>query len=442
MKDKEIAKLVKEAGGTAYYVGGYVRDKIMGRKTSDIDMEIYGISEKELVEILGSIGEVYGKGKSFFTYRIKGYDIDIALPRKEIKTGKGHKGFAVEAQPFSSPEKAYKRRDFTVNALLEDVLTGEVLDYCNGISDIKNKVIRQVNENTFSEDPLRALRMCRFSAMLGFEVANETIELAKKAELSELAAERVQKETMKAIMKSEKPSIYFETLKEAELLDVWFPELKNIIGIEQDKRFHPEGDVWTHTMIVLDNAAQVREEAEYPEGFMMASLLHDLGKAETTYEDEDGKIRSIGHEKHLEPVKKFMSRLALPKKMMKYVENMVTYHMRPNQLVNQKSKQKAINRLYDESISPGDLILISKADYLGGKNRDYTEHEEYLMNGLEEYLRIMDEPEVTGKDLINEGIKPGKEMGELLDKAHRMKLSGLKKDEIIRQIIGDMKGQI
>ena len=211
----ELAKQVADLGGRAYYVGGYVRDKILGKPNKDIDIEIHGISQDDLVRLLKSYGSVDIQGKSFGVLKVKGYDVDISQPRRERKTGEKHTDFSVEVDPFMGTEEAAKRRDFTMNALMQDVLNGEIIDHFGGMQDIKDKTIRHVNDKTFKEDTLRVLRAAQFAARFGFSVAPETKEIMARLNLSNLPRERINEEMKKALLKSEKPSMFFDALKSA-----------------------------------------------------------------------------------------------------------------------------------------------------------------------------------------------------------------------------------
>ena len=208
MIEKQIAQLVKEKGGRTFYVGGYVRDKLLNIENKDVDIEIHSINEEQLIDILKQVGEPISYGKSFGIFSLKGYDIDIALPRSEKAIGKGHKDFKIDLDPFIGYKQAARRRDITINALMQDVLTNEILDYYNGLSDLKNKIIRQVDSSTFIEDPLRVLRVAQFASRFEFEVAQETIELCKTIDLTYLTKERVEEELRKCLLKGKKPSIF------------------------------------------------------------------------------------------------------------------------------------------------------------------------------------------------------------------------------------------
>ena len=307
-----IAKLVKIYGGDTYFVGGYVRDKILGKSNKDIDIEVHNIHPNNLKEILNRLGKVKTQGISFGVYNLCGYDIDIAQPRMENAIGRGHKDFEVTVDPFIGTTKAAKRRDFTINAIMENVLTGEIVDPFNGIEDLKNRIIRHVDDNSFSEDPLRVLRAAQFAARFNFVIADETKLIMNKMDLSTLSRERIYEELKKAMLKSNKPSIFFERLREVDQLDYWFPEVKALFNCKQNASYHPEGDVWTHTMEVIDYAANIKTTASNPEYFLIAALCHDFGKPLSTTIDDNGDVHSYDHENiGVDVAKTFLNRINL-----------------------------------------------------------------------------------------------------------------------------------
>ncbi len=430
-KVKEIARKAGEAGGRAYYVGGFVRDRLLGFPTKDIDVEVHGIYPDKLREIVSSQGSVLEMGESFGIFSLKGTDIDIAMPRKETVTGRGHRDFEVFVDPFIGVRKAAARRDFTVNALMEDVLTGEIIDCYGGLSDLKNKVLRHVTDKSFPEDPLRVLRLAQFSARFGFSVHEKTKELCKTIELSSLSRERIEGEMKKALLKSEKPSVFFEVLREVNGLDFWFPELKKLINLPQNPAFHPEGDVWVHTMQVLDRAVSFREKVSDPFSFMMSALCHDLGKIEATKEI-DGVIHAYAHESLGQPlVKDFLSRITGDKSVINYVLNMSLYHMKPGVMARAGSSQKSFNKLFDDSVCPFDLICLALSDE-GERNEGV---ENILFRKLEIFNETMSRPFVQGKDLIDAGLKPDKSFSEILAYAHKLRLAGVNKESALKQTL-------
>lgn len=438
---KKIAKEVHKEGGKTYFVGGYVRDKILGLENKDIDIEVHHITPEQLKTILNRFGIIQEIGASFGILNLKGFDIDIAQPRMEKANGRGHKDFEVFVDPFIGEEKAAIRRDFTINALMEDVLTGEILDFFGGKEDLKNGVIRHINDDTFVEDPLRVLRAAQFASRFGFIVADETIQLSKTMDLSTLTRERIFGETEKALLKGKKPSVFFEVLKQMEQLNIWFPEVKALIGVEQSPIHHPEGDVWNHTMLVVDKAAELKEISKNPLELMFAALCHDFGKTVATTIEKDGRIRSIGHELDgLTIVDRFISRLTTEVRLKKIVLNHTRLHMRPHMLF--KSRIKATNKLFDESLCPEDLLLVAKADRMGRTEIDMEveiNKETYLKERLSIFNDMMSQPQVTGQDLIKAGITPGPIFKEMLDKAHNLSLGGVSKENALKQVLGEYK---
>ncbi len=433
---RSIAEKVAAAGGRTFFVGGLVRDHVLGLDNKDVDIEVHGITPRALLDVLGLLGEVTRMGASFGVFGLKSYDLDIAMPRKENAVGRGHKDFEVYVDPFIGYEKAALRRDFTMNAMMEDVLTGEILDFFGGQDDMKKRLIRHVNDGTFREDPLRVLRAAQFAARFQFQIAAGTRELSRTLSLQDIASERVLGELNKALMKSEKPSIFFEELRKMEQLSYWFPEVEALINVPQSPKYHLEGDAWTHTMMVLDAAARLRSDAVYPEGFMMAALAHDYGKAVSTVIEGD-KISAINH--HLTGIKtakRFLRRISNEIRLERYVLNMVELHMGPNMMADAISSEKATTRMFDQSACPEDLLLLAKADHLGkGTAESYSISEAFLQERLALYKERMAQPYVQGRDLIEAGFNPGVAFSEALDYAHKMRLAGVPKEDALKQTI-------
>ena len=435
-----IAEKVSNAGGRAYYVGGFVRDSLLGIESKDIDLEIHGITPECLDEVLKTLGNTLTFGNSFGIISLQHYNIDISLPRKDENDSRGGKEFFSFVDPFVGTENAARRRDLTINSMMQDILTEEIIDHFGGLQDLENGIIRHVDDITFAEDPLRVLRTAQFAARFQFDVDKETIQLSRNLSLADIPRERIWGELEKALMKSEKPSIFFSVLREMSQLDIWFPEIKSLIGIEQEPQFHPEGDVWNHTMLVLDYAAKLRNQATHPLEFMMSALCHDLGKITTT-QKIDGRIRALCHETEGLPLaKNFLDRLTNESKLQKYVLNMMELHMRPNQMAAQKSKSKSMCKLFDSSVSPDDLLLLSKADHCSRPNAShYEETEKYLKDNLNIYRERIEMPCVTGADLINAGFEPGKAFKDALDYARKLQLAGIQKDNALCQTLAFLR---
>lgn len=439
-KDRNMAERlaleVKKYGGTAYYVGGYVRDHLLHLENKDIDIEIHGVEVSVLKQILDSLGERVSMGESFGIFALKGYGVDIALPRKEKAIGKGHRDFETFTDPMIGTFEAAKRRDFTINALMMDVLTGEIVDHFDGREDLERRILRHVSTETFPEDALRVLRGAQFAARFHCEVAPETVMLCKAMSLSELSRERVWEELRKALLKSDTPSVFFWVLRKMEQLGTWFPEVENLIGVEQNPVYHAEGDVFCHTMMVLDEAAKYRDEVSDPFGFMLTALCHDFGKPVCT-EVIKGKICSHQHEiKGLPLVETFLRRLTNETKRIAYVLNLTEFHMKPNAYASLGSSEKATNKLFDSVSCARDLVYFSKADHFGRITEKASEfQEDFLWERLRIYEELMQKPCVMGRDLIAAGLTPDPHFKEFLDYAHKLHLAGVEKESALKQTL-------
>ena len=430
-----ISEEVRSKGGTTYYVGGCVRDKLLGKPSKDIDIEVHNIEPSEFEKILSEFGEVTKIGASFGVYNVKGYNIDFSFPRTERKIGEKHTDFEVTIDPYIGLEQATRRRDFTINALMKNVLTGEIIDFWNGRADLQAGIIRHIDDETFIEDPLRVLRAAQFSARFGFDIALETLELCRHISLSELSRERIFTETEKALMKSDKPSIFFEQLRRMNQLDFWFPEIKTLIGAKQNEQYHQEGDVWNHTMLVLDEVAKLRDKAVNPLYFMLAALCHDFGKPTALSVDESGISHTFTHETvGLPVVKTFLERLTSEKTLIKYILNMTELHMQPNIKAENKSRIKSTNKMFDQSVEPHDLILLAECDSRG-KIPEGNVNTEFLCERLGIYREMMKEPHLTGDDLIAAGFVPCKEFSDVLAYAHKLRLAGVNKEHALSQTV-------
>ena len=438
--DMEMAKMIAEGadalGGCAYFVGGYVRDMIKGGEGKDIDIEVHGLTPNQLKGLLDSLGQRLDMGESFGIFGLKGYSIDIAMPRKESCRGKGHRDFDVFVDPHIGTLGAAKRRDFTVNAMMQNILTGEIIDHFGGREDLEKGIIRHVNDSSFAEDPLRVLRGAQFASRFNFEIAEETKALCRSMDISTLPKERIMGETQKALLKAERPSIFFEKMREMGQLSVWFPELEALIGVEQNPKYHSEGDVWVHTMMVLDQAAGLKQYSSNPLGFMLSAVAHDMGKAVAT-ELIDGVIHAYGHEvKGLPLVKTFMERLTSESALIKYVLNMAELHMKPNVIAAVNASIKSSNKMLDSAIDPEGLICLAIADGLGKTSPlEYVSYNDYFRERVAIYREYMSRPYVMGQDLIKAGLKPSKDFSDYLEYAHKLRLAGVDKESALKQTL-------
>ena len=257
-----LAHAVRAEGGRALLVGGCVRDLLMGREPKDWDVEVYGIEPAKLRAMLDRFGSVNVVGEAFTVYKL-GADFDVSLPRRERKSGRGHRAFVIEGDPAMTIEDAARRRDFTINAILEDPLSGAVIDPFHGRDDIKNKILRAVSLDTFAEDSLRVLRAAQFAARFEFDIAAETVGLCRGIDLSDLPAERVWGVVEKLLLRARRPAIGLACLRELGAIAQLFPELNVLIDVPQDKEWHPEGDVFIHTRLVADRARELIDDLAY-----------------------------------------------------------------------------------------------------------------------------------------------------------------------------------
>lgn len=437
----KIAQCISKKGGKSFYVGGYVRDNILNHVSEDIDIEVHGLSAECLMDVLSQFGEVYTKGSFFGVFAIKGYPIDFALPRKEKAYGNKHRDFEIYLDPNLSVEESARRRDFTINSIYKDVLTGEIIDPFHGLQDIKDSIIRHIDDKSFIEDPLRVFRSAQFSSRLNFKISDKTKDLCRTMDLRTISKERVDLELKKALIQSNKPSMFFDNLIDMDAVDIWFPEIKRLKEIPQNPIYHPEGNVYNHTMMVLDEAAKRKNESSNEYFFMLSALCHDFGKILTTKTNEDGVIHAYNHESEgLSLCKHFILRFSNDKKRMAYVLNMVLHHMEPNKCAAAHSTVKKTNHMFDNSINAKDLLLLAECDALSSADKNsYSVKKEFLTSRLIQYYKILKEPDITGKDLILYGIKPGKTMGDALEYAHKLKLAGIEKETAIKQVLSYAK---
>ena len=437
----EIARRVAAAGGRAMLVGGAVRDSLLGRENKDIDLEIYGVTPDALRALLAELGRVVEKGASFGVFGLEHSNLDIAMPRRERCVGGKHTDFDVSVDPNLSFEAASMRRDFTINAMMRDALTGELVDCWGGQADLAAGVIRHVNDDTFAEDALRVFRAAQFAARLDARIAPETLALCGRMDVRRISIERVFEELSKALLRAERPSTFFRALRAMDHLKEFFPELEACAGVPQSPKYHPEGDVFEHTMLVVDSAATLRERAQWPLGFMLAALLHDLGKAVSTQVQPDGRITAYGHEVDGLPLcEAQLRRLTNQGKLIEYVKNMMWLHMRPNMLAAARSKKKKTRVMFDLSVCPEDLILLSRADAMGKLDAPYDESlEAFLRERLEDYRRVVARPMVTGQDLIAAGLKPGPAFSGWLKRARELHFSGLERPLALKQVLAEAR---
>ena len=434
----ELSKVINENGGRTMLVGGCVRDELMGIEPKDFDLEVYEIESKKLKEILESIGRVDAVGEAFTVYKL-GNEIDVAIPRRERKVGKGHKGFVVEGDPEMSFEEAAKRRDFTINAIMKDALTGEIIDCYDGQKDIEKRVIRVVDKETFIEDSLRVLRAAQFAARFEFDIDDETAELCRSIDLTDLPSERVWGELEKLLLKSNTPSIGLKWLYDLGVVEQLFPEMEALIGVTQEKEWHPEGDVDVHTLLVVDEARKLINDLDYSKKVtvMLGALCHDFGKPATT-KFFDGRWRAHGHdEAGVEPTVSFLDTLNIHTldgfDVRNEIIELVRHHLKPGMFYKAKKIGDGAFRRLARKVELDLLYRVAKADALG-RNPEWIPKEKWFKAEAQEWfiekaegLEIKhDGPEsfLMGRHLIEFGLKPSKEFKVILDEVFEKQLDG------------------
>ena len=303
--------------GNTYLVGGAVRDAILNKPIKDEDYCITGFTSEKFLKLFP---QARIRGKSFEVFDLEGKE--FALARKETKVGKGHKEFEINTSDEITIEEDLKRRDITINSIAQDVLTKEIIDPFGGKEDLDNGIIRATSEK-FSEDPLRVYRVARIAAILDFKVSRKTLNMMNKLkdELPTLSKERVFTEFRKALG-ADKPSIFFNVLKEAEVLETHFKEIYDLIGAIQPIKYHPEGDSYNHTMLTLDNSAKLTNDVK----IRFCALVHDLGKGRTPKEMYP---HHYNHEQRgVAPLKELCKTLGCPNEWEKCGKTSVLEHMK------------------------------------------------------------------------------------------------------------------
>ncbi|MDQ3213350.1 MAG: HD domain-containing protein [Acidobacteriota bacterium] len=427
----DIANRAHDAGGRALIVGGWVRDRLMGRASKDVDVEVYGLAAPILHDLLSRIGRVNTVGESFTVYKVAG--IDVALPRRESKTGRGHRGFEVTGDPALPIADASRRRDFTINAIAWDPLTGEYLDPWNGRRDIDARILRAVDPVTFAEDSLRVLRAVQFAARFEYTVEPATRSLCAAIPLDDLPAERISGEMEKLLLQAARPSIGLQLALELGVVERLFPELEALVGCEQEPEWHPEGDVWVHTLLVVDEARKRIHDLDRPRQLVvtLGALCHDLGKPSTTA-FLDGRIRSIDHEQAgVEPATAVLDRLNVHTvagyDVRLQVLGIVAHHLKPGMFRQAPTpvSDGAFRRLA-RKVDLELLARVAKADCLGrGGGFDCSAMDWFLERARQ--LGVQHAPPlplVKGRHLLALGLAPGPHVGKILEQIYERQLDG------------------
>jgi len=434
-----LSEAIHDAGGRALLVGGCVRDELMGAEPKDWDLEVYNLDAARVRAVLDQFGPVDVVGEAFTVYKL-GNHLDVSIPRRERKAGRGHKGFVIEGDPSMSIAEATRRRDFTINAILQDPLTGELIDPFEGRRDLEQRVLRAVSKDTFAEDSLRVLRAAQFAARFEFDIDPATIELCRTIDLSDLPAERIWGEIEKLLLRATRPSIGLEWLRVLGAVEKLFPEIQSLIDVPQDPEWHPEGDVFVHTKLVIDGARKLIDDLPYPRQVtvMLAALAHDFGKPATT-EFLEGRWRSRGHEEAgVPPAESFLNRVNVHTidgyNVRAQVIALVREHLKPGEFYKKRDEvgEGAFRRLA-RRCEPDLLYRVAKADSLG-RNAEWVPQENWYGSEAQEWfiqrsreLQVEQHPPdplLLGRHLLELGVEPGPRMGEITRAVYELQLDG------------------
>jgi tRNA nucleotidyltransferase (CCA-adding enzyme) len=454
-----IANAVRDAGGRALIVGGWVRDRLMGPSTGlgaghpskDIDIEVFGVDADRLKDLLKAFGSVNTVGESFTVYKVAG--LDVSLPRRESKTGRGHRGFTVSGDPALPLKEAARRRDFTINAIAWDPLTGEYEDPFDGRGDLERRILRAVDPVTFGDDSLRVLRAIQFAARFEFDVDADTQALCRTIPLDDLPAERIWGEIEKLLLRARTPSIGFALALDLGVIERVFPELAALVGCQQEPEWHPEGDVWVHTLLVIDQARKQIDDLDHPRqvAVMLAAVCHDLGKPRTTA-FVDGRIRSLDHEEAgVPPSTAVLDRLNVHSlqgyDVRREVLGIVANHLKPGMFCKAQPPvgDGAFRRLA-QKVDLELLARVARADCEGrGGGFDCSAMDWFVQRARELGVEhAPPDPLVKGRHLIALGVKPGPALGDVLRQVYERQLDGSVADfdaafALAREIARDRK---
>ena len=426
-----IAEAVRDAGGRALVVGGWVRDHLLGRDSTNADLEVFHVPSERLRGILEGFGRVEAVGESFQVYKLG--DIDVSLPRRDSKAGRGHRGFVVTGDPDMSIEEAARRRDFTINAISRDPLTGEYFDPFGGRADLKRRVLRVVDPATFPDDSLRVLRALQFAARFDLALEPASRDLCRTIPLDDLPAERVWGELEKLLL-APRPSIGFALAMDLGVVARLFPELQALAGCPQEPDWHPEGDVWVHTLQVIDQARTRIDDLGRPEqiAVMLGAVCHDFGKPATTAVI-DGRIRSMDHEEQgVAPALAFLDRINVHSlggyDVRRQVVGMTAQHLKPGMWykVRDQVGDGAFRRLA-QKVDLELLARLAKSDCLGREpgTFDCTAMEWFLERART--LGVQHKPPapiLLGRHVLALGVPAGPRVGEILKAVYEQQLDG------------------
>lgn len=446
-----LCHAISRAGGRALLVGGWVRDRLRGMESVDYDLEVYHLAPARLRALLETHGTVNAVGEAFTVYKVKlravdnPHDqasavgdlvMDVSLPRRESRTGRGHRAFEVVGDPEMSIEEAARRRDFTINAMMYDPLADEYLDPYHGRDDIARRIIRAVDPATFIEDSLRVLRAMQFAARFEYEIDERTIELCRSIDLSDLPSERIWAEVEKWLLQSKRPGIGLWAARQLGITEKLWLEIHALIDCPQDKEWHPEGDVFIHSAMVIDEARKLIDDLPHAKqvAVILGALCHDFGKPPTT-KFEDGHIRSRGHEEAgIAPTAAFLDRLNLHTlngyDVRGQVIALVANHLTPAHYYKSQAKGETVSdgafRRLAQRVEPDLLYRVARADCLGRTGDFKPDAEEWFLAKVRALAitELPPEPLLKGRHLLALGLEPGPRVGQITRAVYELQLDG------------------
>ncbi|MCP9463532.1 MAG: HD domain-containing protein [Nitrospira sp.] len=422
-----IAETVRRAGGTAWLVGGAVRDLLLSRQPQDWDIEVTGLPVDQLDILLRDHFTVQFVGRAFGIFKIKGLAIDVSVPSRLSKNHTALTDIRHQADPAMAIDEALARRDFTINAMAWNPCTSELRDPFNGREDLAAHVLRHVSDR-FVEDPLRVLRGMQLAARFELIPAPETIQLCGTLSQDGHPTERIWEEWKTLLLEGVKPSLGLTFLRDSGWLR-FYPELAALQGCPQDPRWHPEGDVWIHTLHCLDWFAGERTGHAMDDLVVgLAILCHDFGKPFTTTSN-GGRVISHGHEQQgAAPTRRFLERLTNQHPLIEDVIPLVLYHLHPRQLYDAQASDAAVRKLARQVRRIDRLVRVARADHAGRPPKPFDGFPagEWLLKRAKQ-LEVETQappPIVMGRHLLELGVRPGPDMGRLLDACYDAQLNG------------------
>ena len=434
---RRVALAARAAGGRALVVGGWVRDHLRGQPGKDIDVEVFGVAQDRLPGLLAPLGRVEAVGRSFPVFKLipatpgQG-EVDVALPRRESKQGHGHTGFEVHGDPHMTIADAARRRDFTINAIAWDPLTGDYEDPYDGRADLERRLLRAVDRTTFADDSLRVLRAVQFAARFEFALDESTAALCRALPLDDLAAERVWGEIEKLLLQAMRPSLGFQLAMDLGVVQRVLPEMSPLVGCKQEPEWHPEGDVWVHTLMVVDKARELNGDLDRARlaTVMLGAVCHDLGKPTTTA-FVDGRIRSLDHEQAgVAPTLTLLDRLNVHSiegfDVRGQVVGLVAHHLKPGAFRKAGNVGDGAFRRLAQKVDLELLARLARADCLGRTGTfDCSAMDWFLERaralGVEHRPPA---PLLLGRHVLALGVAPGPQVGEILKQIYERQLDG------------------